>query len=60
MNLNYIIIKKLKYININSKLMFLLLLYYYVYKNTTHDKCHCLFMYDERNKNTNSEINSLM
>ena len=37
-----------------SKLLFLSLLYYHVYKNTTHDKCHCVFMYDERDKNTNS------
>jgi len=46
--------KILKYININSKLIFLLVLYYYVYKNTTHDKCHCVFMFDERDKSTNS------
>ena len=46
--------KILKYINVKSKLLFLSLLYYHVYKNTTHDKCHCVFMYDERDKNTNS------
>ena len=50
----YIYNKILKYININAKLLFLSLLYYHVYKNTTHDKCHCVFTYDERDKNTNS------
>ena len=45
--------KILKYININSKLLFLLLLYYHVYKITTHDKYHCVLMYGERDKNTN-------
>ena len=41
-----------------NKLLFLSLLiyylYYYLYKNTTHDMCHHLFIYDGRDKNTNS------
>ena len=40
------------------KLLFLLLLIYYLYKNTNHDICHHIFMYDERDKNINSQINS--
>ena len=44
------------------KLLFLSLLiyylYYYLYKNTTLDICHYIFMYDGRDKNTNSQINS--
>ena len=27
------------------------------YKNTTHDICHHVFMYDGRDKNTNSQTN---
>ena len=52
--------KILKYININYKLLFLSLLayYYYLYKNTTHDICYYIFMYDGRDKNTNSQTNS--
>ena len=50
--------KILKYINVKSKLLFLSLLYYHVYKNTTHDKCHYVFMYHERDKNTTSQTNS--
>ena len=45
------------------KLLFLSLLihylYYYLHKNTTHDICHHIFMYDGRDKNTNSQTNSL-
>ena len=37
---------------------FLSLLIYYLYKNTTHDICHHIFMYDGRDKNTNSQTNS--
>ena len=48
--------------NINSKLLFLSLLiyylYYYVYKNTTRDICHYISMYDRRDKNPNSQTNS--
>ena len=40
------------------KLLFLSLLIYYLYKNTIHDICHHIFMYDGRNKNTNSQTNS--
>ena len=44
------------------KLLFLSLLiyylYYYLYKNTTNDICHHIFMYDGRDKNTNSQTNS--
>ena len=45
------------------KLLFLSLLicylyYYYLYKNTTNDICHYIFMYDARDKNTNSQTNS--
>ena len=44
------------------KLLFLSLLiyylYYYLYKNTTYDICHHIFMYDGRDKNTNSQTNS--
>ena len=40
------------------KLLFLSLLIYYLYKNTTHDICHHIFMYDGRDKNTNSQTNS--
>ena len=58
LNLNYIITR---YIKVHQykilKLLFLSLLiyylYYYLYKNTTHDICHHIFMYDERDKNTN-------
>ena len=39
--------------------MFISLLIYYLYKNTTHDICHYIFMYGGRNKNTNSQTNSL-
>ena len=39
------------------KLLFLLLLYY-LYKNTTHDICHHIFMYDGRGKNINLQTNS--
>ena len=41
----------------NSKLLFLSLLIYYLYKNTIHDMCHHVFMYDVRDKNTNSQTN---
>ena len=34
--------------------------YIIIYINTIHNKCHCVFMYDERDKNTNSYINSLI
>ena len=40
------------------KLLFLSLLIYYLYKNTIHDICHHIFMYEERDKNTNAQINS--
>ena len=54
--------KILKYTNVKFKLLFLWLLihylYYYLYKNTTHDICHHIFIYDERDKNTNSQTNS--
>ena len=54
--------KILRCTNINSKLQFLSLLayylYYYLYKNTTHDICHHIFMYDVRDKNINSQTNS--
>ena len=33
-------------------------LYYCLYKNTTHGICHHIFMYDGRDKNINSQINS--
>ena len=36
------------------KLLFLSLLIYYLYKNTTHDICHHIFMYEGRDNNTNS------
>ena len=42
----------------NSKLLFLSLLIYYLYKNTIHDMCHHVFMYDVRDKNINSQINN--
>ena len=29
-----------------------------LFQNTTHDICHHIFMYNERDKNTNSQINS--
>ena len=42
--------KKLKCTNINCKLLFLSLLiyylFYYLYKNTNHDMCHHVFMYE--------------
>jgi len=37
--------------------MFLSLLIYYLYKNTTNDICHHVFMYYERDKNINSQRN---
>ena len=40
------------------KLLFLSLLIYYLYKNTTHDICHHIFMYDGKDKNTYSQTNS--
>ena len=40
------------------KLLFLSLLYYYLYKNTTHDIYHHIFMYDGSDKNINSQTNS--
>ena len=45
--------KILKYIN---KILNYYFYHYYIiiYINTTHDKCHYIFMYDERDKNTNS------
>ena len=55
--------KIFKCTNLNSKLLFLSLLiyclYYYLYKNknTTHDMCHHGFMYEVRDKNTNSQTN---
>ena len=43
------------------KLLFLSLLinylYYYLYKNATHGICHHIFIYNGRDKNTNSQIN---
>ena len=48
--------KILKYINIKSKLLFLSLLYYHVYKNTTYDKCHNVFIYDRIDKNQFTNI----
>ena len=39
------------------KLLFLLLLIYYLYKNNTHDISHHIFIYDERDKNINSQTN---
>jgi hypothetical protein len=39
------------------KLLFLSLLIYYLYKNTTHDMCHHVFMDDGRDKNNNSQAN---
>ena len=42
----------------NSKLLFLSLLIYYLYKNTIHDMCHHVFMYDVRDKNINSQTNN--
>ena len=30
---------------------------YCLYKNTTHDMCHHVFMCDRRDKNINSQIN---
>ena len=41
------------------KLLFLPLLLYYLYKNTTHYICHHIFMYDGKDKNINSQTNSL-
>ena len=41
------------------KLLFLLLLIYYLYKNTNHDICHHIFMYDERDKNTKYILNTI-
>ena len=38
--------------------MFLSLLIYYLYKNTTNDICHHVFMYYGRDKNTNLQTNS--
>jgi hypothetical protein len=49
--------KILKCTNINSKLLVLSLLIYYLYKNTTHGMCHHVSMYDRKDKNTNSQIN---
>ena len=40
------------------KLLFLSLVIYYLYKNTTHDICHHIFMYDGSDKNINSQTNS--
>ena len=40
------------------KLLFLSLLYYYLYKNTTHDMCHHIFMYNLSDKNINLQTNS--
>ena len=51
LNINYIIIGAQYKI---LKLLFLSLLIYYLYKNTTHDICHHIFIYDGRDKNTNS------
>ena len=55
LNINYIIIGAQYKI---LKLLFLSLLIYYLYyclyKNTTHDMCHHVFMYDE---DTNSQTN---
>ena len=60
LNINYIIIGAQYKI---LKLLFLSLLIYYLYyclyKNTNHDICHHIFMYDGRDKNTNSQTNSL-
>ena len=39
------------------KLLFLSLLIYYLYKNTTNI-CRHVFMYDERDKNNNLQTNS--
>ena len=39
------------------KLLFLLLLIYYLYKNNTHDISRHIFIYDERDKNINSQTN---
>ena len=59
LNINYIIIGAQYKI---LKLLFLSLLicylYYYLYKNNTYDICHHIFMYDGRDKNTNSQTNS--
>ena len=38
--------------------MFLSLLIYYLYKNTTDDMYHRVFMYDRRYRNTNSQANT--
>ena len=46
--------KILKCTNKKINLLFLLLIIYYLYKNTTHGICHHIFMYDGRDKNTNS------
>ena len=40
------------------KLLFLSLLLYYLYKNSTHDICHHIFMYDGRYKNINLQTDS--
>ena len=44
------------------KLLFLSLLIYYLYycsyKNTTHDICHHIFMYDERDNDSNLQTNN--
>ena len=57
LNLNYIITIIVHQYKI-LKLLFLSLLIYYLYKNIIHDICHHIFMYDGRDKNTNSQTNS--
>ena len=59
LNLNYIIITNVKVHKYkNFKLLFQSLLIYYLYKNTIHDMCHHVFMYDGRDKNINSQTNN--
>ena len=61
LNLNYN--KILKCTNIKFKITIsiiinILFILLYLYKNTTHDICHHIYMYDEWDKNTNSQTNN--